>query len=721
MQYIKQSVSKIDSASLVTGKSVYLEDSFPPECLTVKLLRSPYANAFIKEINTDSAKKLDGVEAVFTYKDIPALQRRYNAEGEEDPSQGQKDRLILDRHVRFIGDVVAIVAAVDEKTACSALRLIKVEYEVLEPLLDFEKALDNRIIVHEEENWEQIVDVGADKKRNLCGHKEHLYGDLKKTFAQCDVVIERTYHTKAVNQTPIETFRSYAEIMEDGRLHVASSTQVVFLIQRLLSDALGISKDLIRVSKKRVGGGFGAKGSLVSEVYPAFVTWMTKKPSKIAYSRKESFVAGSPRHEMKFNVKIGASSDGKLKAIDLYALSNAGAYSDHSPTTLDLALYVGPAIYRNWEAFRLAGDVVYTNRVASGAYRGYGATQGAFALESAINEVAVRLNIDPVKIRELNAVKEGDILYAYNDKMKLTSCTADKCLAKVREMIDWNDKYPCRKINSHTVRSVGVAMVSQTTAITHGMTGTAIVKTNNDMFELYIASGDIGTGSDTTVCQIAAHTLGCDMNKIKVISGDTDNTMHDSGSYASASLYITGKATEEACLMMRDKLNKMNVDFANGLEVKAAYIPPVAPPPFLAGAVEIELDLETGCYKVIEYDAAVDCGTAINPTIVKAQVQGAAIQGLGMAFSEQVTYGPKGELFENSFMQYKIPTRLDVPKMNVEIVSSYEETGPYGAKGVGEVGVNAIAPAIQNALFNATGVWHETLPIRPEDVLLSLN
>ena len=718
MKYVNKSIVKIDSDDIVTGKPLYLDDLAPEGCLIVKVMRSPYAHALVSSIDTSLAKQVSGIEAVYTYEDIPKEWKRYNCEGEEAPGQGALDRLILDRHLRFVGDAVAIVAGADEICVDKAIKLIKAEYEVLEPILDFEQSLDNKVVIHPEEDYITLQDVGADNRRNLCGHKEHFFGDVDKVMADCDVVIEKTYHTKAYNQTPIEPFCAYAEMEEGGILHVTSATQVVFLIRRLLGDALNMPVDKIRVSKYRVGGGFGAKGSLVAEVYPAFVTLMTGKSSKIIYTRKECFIAGSPRHEIKMRVKLGADKDGTLRAVDMYALSNAGAYAEHSPTVLDLALYISTSTYRNWEAFRLVGDVVYSNRVASGAYRGYGATQGHFAIESAVDEMAAALSMDPLEFRKINAIRENDKLLTYSDGEKAVSCTAVECLDKVRKMIDWDNKYPCRRIDDHTVRSVGVALCSQTTSIANNMTGSAILKSCNGGYELYIASGDIGTGSDTSIRQIAAETLGCDFEKIKVISGDTANTIHDSGSYASASLYITGKAVEEACLMMKEAFDRQGADYVEGITITHSFKPNTAPPPFLAGAVEIEIDEQTGKVRMLEYDAAVDCGVAINPTIVKAQVEGAAIQAFGMAHTEQITYGPKGDLYQNSLLQYNIPTRMDVGALKVEIVSSNEQTGPYGAKGVGEVGMNAMAPAFRQAVYNATGVWHDTIPITPEDICM---
>lgn len=719
MKYVNKPIAKIDSDDIVTGKPLYLDDLAPNDCLIVKVVRSPYAHALIKSIDTSIAKKVPGIEAVYSFEDIPKDWKRYNSEGEEAPGQGALDRLVLDRHLRYVGDAVAIVAGIDETCVDKAIKLIKAEYEVLEPILDFEKALDNKVVIHPEDDYTTLQDVGADNLRNLCGHKEHFLGDVDKVMSDCDVVIEKTYHTKAYNQTPIEPFCAYAE-MEDGDiLHVTSATQVVFLIRRLLGDALNMPVEKIRVSKFRIGGGFGAKGSLVAEVYPAFVTLMTGKPSKIIYTREECFVAGSPRHEIKMRVKLGADKDGKLRAVDMYALSNAGAYAEHSPTVLDLALYISTSVYRNWEAFRLVGDVVYSNRVASGAYRGYGATQGHFAIESAVDEMAAALGMDPIEFRKINAIRENDKLLTYADGESAISCTANECLDKVRDMIDWDNKYPSRRIDNHTVRSVGVALCSQTTSIANNMTGSAILKSCNGGYELYIASGDIGTGSDTSIRQIAAETLGCDFDEVIVKSGDTANTIHDSGSYASASLYITGKAVEEACKMMKSAFANKGADYVEGIVIEHSFVPNTAPPPFLAGAVEIEIDEQTGKVSMLEYDAAVDCGVAINPTIVKAQVEGAAVQAFGMAHTEQITYGPKGDLYQNSLMQYNIPTRLDVGKLKVEIVSSHEATGPYGAKGVGEVGMNAMAPAFRQAVYNATGVWHDTIPITPEDIVMN--
>ena len=395
MNTVNKPFRKKDAMQLVTGQPVYMDDVIPQDCLIVKLLRSPHANAMVRTINTTVAKKVPGIEAIFTWEDVPQDAPRYTQAGQTFPEASPRDRLVIDRHVRFVGDVVAIVAGKDEKCVDKALKLIKVDYEVLEPVLDFHTAKDNPVLVHPEDNWESLSPVGADNKRNLCAHDECGSGDIDAVLAGCDVVIDHVYHTKACQQAMMETFRTYCSIDTYGRLNVLSSTQIVFHARRNIANALHIPTSMVRVAKPRVGGGFGAKQTAVSEVYPAFVTWKTKKPSKIIFSRVESQTASSPRHEMEMHVRLGATKDGIVKGIDLYTLSNTGAYGEHGPTTVGLSGHKSIPLYGKAEAFRFVSDVVYTNHMSAGAYRGYGATQGLFAVESAVNELAHKL--DPTR------------------------------------------------------------------------------------------------------------------------------------------------------------------------------------------------------------------------------------------------------------------------------------------------------------------------------------
>ena len=759
MKVVNQPLRKKDAMQLVTGKPVYVDDVTPRDCLCVKLLRSPHANAIVKSINKTAAMKVPGMEAIFTWEDVDQDGRRYTQAGQTYPEASPYDRLVIDRHVRFVGDVVAIFAGADEKCVDKAMKLVKVEYEVLEPVLDFHTAKDNPVLVHPEDNWESLAPVGADNRRNLCAHDECGNGDIDAVLADCDVVIDRVYHTQACQQAMMETFRTYCEIDTYGRLHIISSTQIVFHTRRIVANALHIPKSKVRVTKPRIGGGFGAKQTAVSAVYPAFVTWMTKKPSKIIFSRVESQIASSPRHEMEMHVRLGANKDGIVRGIDLHTLSNTGAYGEHGPTTVGLSGHKSIPLYGKAEAFRFTSDVVYTNHMSAGAYRGYGATQGLFAVESAVNELANILGMDPFKIREMNITHEGEIMPAYYGQMN-TSCALDRCLARVHDMIDWDNKYPCRDMGNGKIRAVGMGMAMQGSGITSMDVGSATLKVNDEGFyTLLIGAADMGTGCDTTLAQIAAEVLECPLDNITTLSADTDWSPYDSGSYASSTTYVTGKATEKCALELRGKIcalgaklldcDKEQVSFdgrevrieegenagktislsdiatasmnGNSIELQATvtHSSEISPPPYMVGAAEIEVDTETGEVTLLDYAAAVDCGTPINPNLTRVQAEGGIAQGIGMTLTENVTYDDRGYPMENSLFQYKIPARVDIGKIRVEFENSYEGEGPFGAKSIGEVVINTPLPAISDAIRNAVGKRFYELPITPEKIAMA--
>lgn len=759
MKVVNQPLRKKDAMQLVTGQPVYVDDVTPRDCLCVKLLRSPHANAIVKSINKTAAMKVPGMEAIFTWEDVDQDGRRYTQAGQTYPEASPYDRLVIDRHVRFVGDVVAILAGADEKCVDKAMKLVKVEYEVLEPVLDFHTAKDNPVLVHPEDNWESLAPVGADNRRNLCAHDECGNGDIDAVLADCDVVIDRVYHTQACQQAMMETFRTYCEIDTYGRLHIISSTQIVFHTRRIVANALHIPKSKVRVTKPRIGGGFGAKQTAVSAVYPAFVTWMTKKPSKIIFSRVESQIASSPRHEMEMHVRLGANKDGIVRGIDLHTLSNTGAYGEHGPTTVGLSGHKSIPLYGKAEAFRFTSDVVYTNHMSAGAYRGYGATQGLFAVESAVNELANILGMDPFKIREMNITHEGEIMPAYYGQLN-TSCALDRCLARVHDMIDWDNKYPCRDMGNGKIRAVGMGMAMQGSGITSMDVGSATLKVNDEGFyTLLIGAADMGTGCDTTLAQIAAEVLECPLDNITTLSADTDWSPYDSGSYASSTTYVTGKATEKCALELRGKIcalgakllgcDKEQVSFdgtevrveegenagktislsdiatasmnGNSIELQATvtHSSEISPPPYMVGAAEIEVDTETGEVTLLDYAAAVDCGTPINPNLTRVQAEGGIAQGIGMMLTESVTYDDRGYPMENSLFQYKIPARVDIGKIRVEFENSYEGEGPFGAKSIGEVVINTPLPAISDAIRNAVGKRFYELPITPEKIAMA--
>ena len=756
MKTVNQSMRKKDAMQLVTGQPVYMDDVIPQDCLIVKLLRSPHANAIVQEIDTSRALLVPGIEAIYTWKDVDQQGRRYTQAGQTYPEPSPYDRLVIDRHVRFAGDVVAILAGKDEKCVDKAMKLIKIRYEVLPAVLDYHTALDNPVLVHPEENWESLAPVGADNKRNLCAHDETGAGDIEAVLAGCDVVIDHTYHTRACQQAMMETFRTYCSIDAYGRLNVLSSTQIVFHCRRILANALHIPKSMIRVAKPRIGGGFGAKQTSVCEVYPAFVTWKTKKPSKIIFSRYESQIASSPRHEMELHVRLGATKDGIVRGIDLYTLSNTGAYGEHGPTTVGLSGHKSIPLYGKAEAFRFVSDVVYTNHMSSGAYRGYGATQGLFAVESAVNELADKLGIDPFVIRQRNIIHEGDVMPAYYGQVN-TSCALDRCLQAVHDNIGWDEKYPARDMGNGKVRAVGMGMAMQGSGITSVDVGSASLKINDDGFyTLSIGAADMGTGCDTILAQIAAEVLDCPLDNVTVLGADTDSSPYDSGSYASSTTYVTGKAVEQCAEQLKQKicqvgaellgLDERAVVFAGdavtsedgtqratlaqiaaasqcgsntALEAVVTHSSEISPPPFMVGAAEVEVDLETGEAQVIRYEAAVDCGTPVNPNLARVQAEGGILQGIGMALTENVTYDDRGMPQENSLMQYKIPARNDIGHIHVVFESSYEGTGPFGAKSIGEVVINTPLPAVADAIYHATHKRFYELPITREQIALA--
>lgn len=801
MKYVNQPVRKTDAMSLVTGKPVYTDDLAPKDCLIVKALRSPHANAWVEDIKTGNAEKVAGIACVLTYKDVP--QKRFTLAGQTAPEMSPDDRLIIDRHVRFVGDVVALVAGETEEAVDKALKRIRVDYRVETPVLDMHKAKDNPILVHPEEDWKLKIPLGGDNKRNLCATAMEEQGDVDKVLSECKYTVERTYHTKANQQTMMETFRTACYMDHFGRLIVLSSTQIPFHVRRIVGRALDIPASKIRVIKPRIGGGFGAKQTSVSEIYPAIVTWKTGRPSKMIFSRYESMICSSPRHEMEITVRAGADENGIVRAIDVHTLSNTGAYGEHSSTTVGLSGHKSIGLYRNTEAYRFSFDVVYTNMQAAGAYRGYGATQGIFAVESAVNELAHKMGMDPVKLKELNMPVEGGPLPGYHDVPYAQSCSMDRCMARAKEMMDWDSKYPRRDMGNGKVRGVGVAMAMQGSSIAGVDVGGADIKLNEDgSYTLALGCTDMGTGCDTIMAQIAADCLNTPMDNIVVFSVDTDISPYDSGSYASSTTYTTGVAVMKACEELKKRICKLGaemlevdekkVDFdgsyvfydetlgmdaadlsnADGitasdttrnnygndsynnstdnntkdnarnsaekkvsledialkstffnnieLQVVKQHSSPLSPPPFMVGMVEVEVDTETGSVDVLDYVAAVDCGTPINPNLARVQTEGGIAQGIGMALSEDVQYTDKGKIRNNSFMQYKIPTRQDIGNIRVAFESSYEKTGPFGAKSIGELVIDTPCPALAEAIYNATGVRLTELPMTPEKIAMGI-
>jgi CO/xanthine dehydrogenase Mo-binding subunit len=755
MKSVGQSIRKIDGMAIATGKPVYTEDLAMSNALVVKILRSPHAFAKIKSIDISRAEKVEGVECILTYKDVPAT--RFTLAGQSYPEPSPYDRLILDEIVRYVGDEVAIIAAVDEKTALQAMKKIKVKYEVLEPVLDFEQAMGHASVVHPEEDLECNFDIGLQKEQNIASSYKEEVGDVEEEFKRCSVVVEDVYYPQAQAHAMMETYRAYTYLDHTGRLVVVTSTQVLFHIRRQLARALQLPASKIRVVKPRIGGGFGGKQTGCVEAFAGIITLKTGKPAIIIYDRKETFSCTTSRHAIRLKVRVGADQEGIIRAIDLQVLSDTGAYGEHALTVLSCVGHYTLPLYNKTRAVRFSGNAVYTNKVPGGAFRGYGATQGTFALESAVNKLAEKLGMDPTEVRLKNISKEGET-FLTGQGVLLGSTSLDRCIEKGKELIGWKEKFPCRGIGNNKVRAVGMAITMQGSGIANIGTASAEIRLNDDgNFTLLIGATDMGTGCDTILSQMAAEILEIPMDSIVLIAGDTDTSPYDPGSYASSTTYVAGTAVVKAAEELKKKIMEQGAKFLgvslqdvemdgltvrtlSGEEISLAKIAEltvlgtgklqlvsyathgceVSPPPYVAGFAEVEVDQETGKVELIDYVAVVDCGTVINPNLARIQAEGGIVQGIGMALYEEVNYNDLGRMATNSFMQYKIPCRKDVGKVRVAFEESYEPTGPFGAKSIGEVVANTPSPAIAHAVYNAVGVRINHLPITPEKVFLGM-
>lgn len=756
MKYVGQALPKTDAIAIATGKPVYTEDLAPANALVVKILRSPHAFARIKSIETAKALQVKGVECILTYKDVPKV--RFTLAGQSYPEPSPYDRLILDPIVRYVGDEVAIVAAASEQAANAAIKLIKVAYEVFEPVLDFEQAIDHTSVVHPEEDLACNFDIGLEKGRNICSSHSLAVGDVEQELKKCDIVVEETYYTQAQAPAMMETFRAFTYLDHSSRLVVVSSTQVPFHIKRQVARALELPATKVRVIKPRIGGGFGGKQTGSGEVFAGLVTLKTGKPAMFIYSRTETFSCTTSRHAMRLTVRLGADKDGFIRALDIENLSDTGAYGEHASTTFAVCGDKTLPLYNKTKAVRYHGHAVYTNKTPAGALRGYGATQGTFALESAVNKLAAKLNMDPAELRLKNIIKAGESALAYHGDV-LGSSTLDRCIKKGKELIGWNEKCPRRELSNGKIRSVGMAVTMQGSGIAGIDTASAALRLNEDgHYVLLIGSTDMGTGSDTMLAQVAAEVLDTPPEEIIVHAADTDISPYDPGSYASSTAYVTGMAVLRAAEDLKKQIiacgakvlavapekiefdgqELKTLDGSKSISLKmlaeaqvvgndkcqlvgsATYGSPISPPPFIAGFVEIEVDPDTGKFEVIDYVAVVDCGTVLNANLAKIQVEGGIAQGIGMAMYEEVRYDERGQLQTNNFMQYKIPSRKDVGKITVAFEESYEPTGPFGAKSIGEVVINTPSPAIAHAVYNAVGVSLTHLPITPEKVFMGM-
>ncbi len=775
LQTVGHPETKVDAVKLVQGKPAFTADFEKRDMLYAAVLHSPHAHAEILEIDTTEAKALPGVAAVLTWEDLPRV--AYSTAGQSDPIPGPLDSFSLDHKVRFVGDRVAMVAAESPEIAAAAVSLIKVKYQVLDPVLDPTKAMEEGApVIHDE--VEYVNFDASDPDRNLAAEIRIDIGNVEKGFAEADRIFEAEYEVPKVQQAHIEPHVTVTYWDEDDRLVIRTSTQVPFHVRRMLAPVLGLPVKRIRVIKPRIGGGFGGKQEVLIEDVAAHLTIATGKPVLYEMNREEEFIASRSRHPMRFKMKTGVKADGTITANEMYCLSDTGAYGCHALTVAgntghkSMALYVGDGPYREDPNIRFYSDIVYTNTPPSGAYRGYGVPQGYWPVERHMETIARELGLDPIAFRLKNALRSGEVhpfskVWSEGREPQpetIYTIGLEECVQQGKASINWDQKFnnaDWHRLSGkkHLRKGIGVALVMQGTAIPYLDMGGASIKMNDDgSFNLLVGATDLGTGSDTVLGQMAAEVLGVPLSDIIVYSSDTDFTPFDKGAYASSTTYISGAAVVKAAekvaeririraqQMFADKnieapaaeivlvsqtaqapsgetlsfreiaLNALHHTDQEQIMAVASHMSPVSPPPFAAQFAEVTVDIESGMVKVDKLVMAVDSGVIINPVTASGQVEGGMAQALGYAVSEEMVYDEKGQAREKDFEDYHIFRADEMPDMATIFVETYEPSHPFGAKAVAEIPLDGVAPAVGNAILDACGVSLLKNPALPEAI-----
>jgi putative selenate reductase molybdopterin-binding subunit len=765
MTQVGHRLPKLDGLALVTGSEKYTADEHPRGMLYAKILTSPHAHANIVKIDTSKAWEVKGVKAILTWEDVPRVPHTTAGQGFPEPSA--YDTFMLDKKVRFVGDRVAAVAATTPEAAAQAAREIDVQYEQLRPILDPRESMkEGAPVIHDEPEAYMPIPVPYDASKNLAAQVEATVGDVEKGFGEADAIVEAEYEIHQSSHCAMEPHTCMTYLDPRGRLVIRTSTQVAFHVRRIVAARLQIPVQQVRVIKPRIGGGFGGKQEVLLEDICSALTLKTRQPVLLEYSRAEEFASSRTRHPQILRVKAGAKKDGTLTAYSLDILMNTGAYGCHALTVVCNSGSKTLPLYR-WQNIYFKGTSVYTNLPVGGAYRGYGATQAYFPLECLMDELAEKLELDPLEFRKQNAIRLGEtspIFQALGEGTEgvpqtISSTGLIECIEKGAEAIGWNSKWgKGRNAAGPIKRGVGCACLMQGSSVPEIDMGAAYMKINEDgSFNLQLGASDIGTGSDTILGQIAAEKIGTSVDKMIVYSSDTDMTPFDVGAYASSTTYLTGEAVRKTALDIKEQLIKyaakmlttpaeeieLKDGVAHGAEGRTATFGEIAthalyisdqsqiqavsshishksPPPFSAQFAEVEVDTETGEVKVLHYVGAIDCGTAINPQLAEGQNDGAMVNGISYALLEEFLFDRRGKLLNTNFNQYKTWATTEMPKIETILVPTWEPTGPYGAKSVSEIGINGPVPAIANAIYDAIGVRLRTAPFTAEKVLRAL-
>ncbi len=767
MQVVGKSEPKVDALKLVKGNPAFVDDIELRGMLYAKLLTSPHAHARILDIDDSEARRLPGVHAVLHYKNVKRV--RYASGGQSYPNPPPYDQVSFDNKVRHVGDRVAAVAAESIEIAEQALKLIKVEYEILPAIFDENEALkEGAPVIHDEPDMEGAYDAS----RNISHFIEAQVGNVEAGFAQADYIFEQSYQVHQVQQCPIEPHVAISYFDPDERLVIRTSTQVPFHVRRMVAPLLGLPVKRIRVIKPRIGGGFGVKQEMLIEDIVGHLTIATGKPVRLELTRAEEFISSRTRHPQTITYKTGVSKDGTLVSQQMSVIGNTGPYATHGLTVQTVTGMRGLSTY-NCPNKRFECYVAYTNIPVPGAYRGYGAPQALFALEIHMEEIAEALGLDVIEFKQKNWVKVGDPL---DIAPQLGEGEADiasmpvvrtsglsECIAQGMQAIGWQRRSdPNWKLvpgKPHLRRGLGMAVCMHGSAIPGLDMGGASIKINDDgSFNVLVGATDLGTGSDTVLSQIAAEVLGVPLEDIIIYSSDTDMTPFDTGAYASSTTYISGMAVKRAAEQVREQIKEraglmLDLDDWSGVTLRdrrayapdgrfvgldaialhslhqdqqrqimatASYVSPESPPPFAGQFAEVEVDIETGQVTVKKLVMAVDCGVAINPITASGQVEGGMTQALGYGHCEEMAYDADGRMVNPVIGPYKIYRADEMPELEVILVQTVEPSGPFGAKAVAEIPKDGVAPALANAVYNATGARIRSIPLTPERVFKAL-
>ncbi|HTX17108.1 MAG TPA: molybdopterin cofactor-binding domain-containing protein [Bacteroidota bacterium] len=770
-KYVNTSVEKVDGLALVTGEEYYTNDFTFDGMLHISVLHSPYPYAVIEEIDDSGAKAMEGVVEVLSFKNVREI--LYTTAGQGYPEPSPYDTVLFGKVMRFVGDNVCAVAAETKEIADLALKKIKVRYKQLKPLLDFEASEGSPTIVHDKDGSFPKIPVFHDPAKNIAAKVEADIGQFDNALEHSEHRLDHTFYVPYASHCAMEPHGAVSYLDRRGRLVISSTTQVPFHVRRIVSAVAEIPVSKIRVIKPRIGGGFGGKQEVLLEPIVALVTWRTKRPAKLVYSRKEVFVSTRTRHQYRTRFRAGFNRDGSIEALHLDALENSGAYGSHALTVLANAGSKTLPLLNKIPNLRFTGKGVYTNLPVGGAYRGYGATESYFGYGQVIDMICEETHNDIVEYYKKWSIKSGEtspIFRALGEgkegvAMNVTSTSLNECLDLGARLSGWYEK---RKQHAHSAasderfrRGIGMAALMQGSAIPEIDMASAYMKMNDDgSFNLLVGATDLGTGSDTVLAQIASEVLDTPVEKIIVTSSDTDHTPFDKGAYASSTTYLSGHAVKKCAEEIKRQILVVGADILelpvgeleieDGRVVKknpgrneevpavslaeicqsslyqkrqaqiqatASHVSPKSPPPFAAHFVEVEVDTATGVIKLLNYVATVDCGTPINPTLAEGQAQGAIVNGISYALFEDYHFSPQGILLNDTFGKYGMLTACDIPPITVKLVASYEESGPFGAKSVSEININGALPAIANAFHHATGKRLFRAPFTPEYVL----